>query len=212
MTDTSELENIHDLDLGDIVHVPIEDQSKKRRLIVDDRSSKRENTIPLLGENGGEYHLEQTGEIIHLNYYSESNDQWVGQGWFKLNEIDVGPDSSLNEEKNRTVPPKSSEVPPSEDELIDLPSSVYGCFSDRTVQVQGKVELPPVVVEHLELNGKILDVYVSTREYNISVTDVDIGENPRYRFTVPAKKRDLYGVEKGDTVDLYIRNATTPIS
>lgn len=92
MTGDVELEDIHDLVPGDVVSVPVENQSTKRQLIVDARPPRRDGTVPLLGEDGGEYHLEQTDELAHLNFYSRSRTDWVNQGTCTIDDVDLNRD------------------------------------------------------------------------------------------------------------------------
>lgn len=75
----SEIDSIHDLLPGDIISFPIENQSVGRRLIVDDRTPRRDGTVALLGENGGVYHLEQVEDLVHLNIYTRKTP--VGSEW-----------------------------------------------------------------------------------------------------------------------------------
>lgn len=65
------ISDIRELSVGDIISFPIENQSEDRQLIVDKRSPRRKGTVPLLGKKGGEYHLEQTGDLVHLNFYDK---------------------------------------------------------------------------------------------------------------------------------------------
>lgn len=87
-----QIEEIYDLFPGNVVLVPSNRTSNKKRLIVDDRPSRRNQTVPLLGLGGAHYHLEQRGELIHLNHYSPSHNQWSLRGTCTIQEIEVNPD------------------------------------------------------------------------------------------------------------------------
>lgn len=88
-------EDITTLVPGDLVRVPVEGQANKRLLIVDDRSPDRDGAVPLLGKRGGRYHLERTGEVVHLNHYTHRRGDWIGAETFSVDRIEVNPDVEL---------------------------------------------------------------------------------------------------------------------
>ena len=88
---SDEINDIRELGVGDIISFPIENQSEDRRLIVDERAPQREGTVPLLGEKGGKYHLEQTDDLVHLNFFSPTRTDWIGQGEAPIGKIGVDP-------------------------------------------------------------------------------------------------------------------------
>jgi hypothetical protein len=80
-------------------------------------------------------------------------------------------------------------------------------FEDRTVQTQGKIDLNPTIVEHLGLEGCVIDVRLHTTEETIEITDIDLRPYVgRYKFTIPARKRDLYDIKHNDVLDVEIVN------
>ncbi|WP_136592410.1 hypothetical protein [Salinigranum halophilum] len=86
------MQDITTLVPGDLVKVPVEDQADKRLLIVDKRFPDRDGTVPLLGRRGGQYHLEQTKDVVHLNHYTHRRNDWVGAETFAVDRIEVNPD------------------------------------------------------------------------------------------------------------------------
>lgn len=89
------IDDISTLVPGDLVKVPVENQTSKRLLIVDDRSPDRDGAVPLLGERGGQYHLEQTRDIVHLNHLTQRRDDWIGEETFTVDQIEVNPEVEL---------------------------------------------------------------------------------------------------------------------
>ncbi|WP_372911662.1 hypothetical protein [Salinigranum sp.] len=88
-------EDITTLVPGDLVKIPVEEQTHKRLFIVDDRPPDRDGTVPLLGKRGGQYHLEQTGDVVHLNHYTHRRDVWIGAETFSADRVEVNPDVEL---------------------------------------------------------------------------------------------------------------------
>jgi hypothetical protein len=86
------MNRISELSPGDVIVFPIDGQAQGRKLIVDDRSPVREGTVPLLGEKGAKYHIEQNDEQAFLNFYSPTRTDWVGQSACLISEIRVNPE------------------------------------------------------------------------------------------------------------------------
>lgn len=79
-------------------------------------------------------------------------------------------------------------------------------FEERNIQKHFQIDLNPAVIEHLNIDGNVVDLTVHTDTDSIRLNDVDPWGGNRYRFTIPARKRDLYDVEVGETVKVTIEN------
>lgn len=84
------------------------------------------------------------------------------------------------------------------DERTLVETEIDADFESRKLSDDGRVTLPADLVGEHDLYGTIIDVQVSQGESACAVMDAEVG--PSGKFTIPAKKRDIYGFEPGEYV------------
>ena len=84
------------------------------------------------------------------------------------------------------------------DERTLVEEEIDADFESRKLSDDGRVTLPRDLLREHNLYGAIIDVQVSQGESAAAVMDAEVG--PSGKFTIPAKKRELYGFEPGEYV------------
>lgn len=84
----------------------------------------------------------------------------------------------------------------SQDELTD--DDAVATFSDMKLRPQGRVGIPKEILDNHNLRNAVIDVRITKGDRAIAVMDVEVDGNGR--FTIPARKRRLYGIECGEYV------------
>lgn len=72
----------------------------------------------------------------------------------------------------------------------------------RTLSDDYRVMLPVSLQAEHDLCDSVIDVVVSQGDASVTVTDAEVDDQGR--FTVPAKKCDIYGLEAGKPVDILV--------
>ena len=72
----------------------------------------------------------------------------------------------------------------------------------RTLSEDYRVMLPVSLQKEYGLCESVIDVVVSQGDVSVTITDAEVDDQGR--FTVPAKKCDIYGMEPGKTVDILV--------
>lgn len=72
----------------------------------------------------------------------------------------------------------------------------------RTLSQDYMVRLSTDVVEEYDLTNTVIDAVVNGDDTSVAVTDAKVGSQGR--FSVGAKKCDLYGLEPGEKVNVII--------
>jgi bifunctional DNA-binding transcriptional regulator/antitoxin component of YhaV-PrlF toxin-antitoxin module len=84
----------------------------------------------------------------------------------------------------------------SQNELTD--DDAVATFSDMKIRPQGRIGIPKKTLDKHNLRNAVIDVRITKADRSIAVMDVET--DSKGRFTIPARKRRLYGIECGEYV------------
>lgn len=65
-----------------------------------------------------------------------------------------------------------------------------------------RVRIPTEIQNEYDLQNTVLDAVVAQGDSSVAVTDAEV--DGQGRFTVPAKKCDIYGIDREDTVEVVL--------
>lgn len=85
-----------------------------------------------------------------------------------------------------------------DDIVAEMDQNSIATFSDRKVSINGRVLLPVEVLDEYGLRGSVIDVRVVRDDNSAAIMDANV--DSQGRFTVPARKRELYDINPGDHV------------
>lgn len=85
-----------------------------------------------------------------------------------------------------------------EDIIAEMDERSIATFSDRKLSRNGRVMIPTEILDEYGLRGSVIDVRVVCGDNSAAIMDANV--DSQGRFSVPARKRELYDINCGDHV------------